>query len=107
MKPKINSTGLRVFNVLVFLLALFMLVYSSAMFSIGFHNVDSAWNMQKVECSQGIDLLDFNSKGEYWEAHEMYSAGITQMFINFVFALLSLTALLFMFVGFIDDVRKK
>ena len=68
-----------------------LLFAGAIFFLIGYHNVDTAWNMNTINKDTGSQYVDITLSGKIVDAKEAYRTGAAEMFVGFVF--LSLQAL--------------
>lgn len=102
MKNILNKTNekrtITILYAVIFMLSLFLGIYSISLFETGKHNIDLGQNLNKINVDvkpYGLSFVDTNSEGSSWTAKEMYIEGMEQS--GHAFYLLGLSALLFGF----------
>jgi len=72
------------------------LIIGLTLFFIGFHNVDNAWNMVRLECLFDIELVDETLSGMILDESEIYKLGFKLMYSGLMCFIFSF---LFLFFG--------
>lgn len=88
----------------IFLYAIIVTIASVGMFMTGFHNMDLCHNemnlehimnkeLQKHNIQEPLDILEVTMQAETWQLSDCYIAGLRQLFLGFIGALIGIFVL--------------
>ena len=69
--------------ILAFVIGISGIVFSTKMFTLGFHNIDAGYNMRGLNCELDVELLDKTIDGTILTEREAYAFGVKQIFLAF------------------------
>jgi len=105
-KIKSNSLFLTVCG-FICLCGIILLIFGVKSYYIGFHNIDTAYNMINLESKYNIKLLDIATNEKMYSQTEIYHLGIRYQEIGFIYSMCSLSLFSYYFAILLGNLKIK
>lgn len=76
---KIKNYLSRFLKFSLFFLSFLIIIYGINLFYTGFHNIDIAWNEERISLAYGIDLEESTLQGQMIPLKDAYKTGLWQI----------------------------